>query len=191
MTQRVYSHFQRSVEAKMQVGESVAPQIEYAAEVIVHALLEDSRILLCGNGTSAALAQIFAGNLLDRFEKERPGLPAIWLGGAFTTGAGPVASSDVFAKPLRALAQPGDILVTICAGDISADIGHAIDAALERELVVIALTGPNNIQSPNFPVPDIIHIEADVDSICRIHEIHLLVLYCLCDLIDHKLFGIE
>lgn len=191
MTQRIYSHFQRSVEAKMQVGEAVAPQIEYAAEVIVHALLEDSRILLCANGTSAALAQIFVGNLLDRFEKERPGLPAIWLGGGFTTSTGPIASSDTFAKPLRALAQPGDVLVAICAGDITADIGHAVDAALERELVVVALTGPQNMHSSEILGPDIIHIEADVDSICRIHEIHLLVLYCLCDLIDHKLFGIE
>ncbi len=193
MSQKVYEHFQRSVEAKMRAGEAIAPQIEYAAEVMVHTLLEDRRILVCATGDSAALAQIFVANMLDNFEKERPGLPAILLNPAVPSDRARSTSrrDEVFSKTLRAVAQPGDMLLTICVADPPPSILRAIDSACEREVNVIALTGYTDGSTDIENQLDVAQIAVEGESICRIHEIHLLVLYCLCDLIDHKLFGIE
>jgi D-sedoheptulose 7-phosphate isomerase len=194
MSQRVYSLFQRSIEAKMNVGEELAPIIEYAADRIVQALLDEKKILVCGNGASAALSQIFAANLLDRFEKERPSLPAIWLGSNMASYTAIVADAhhhDVYAKPVRALGQPGDILLVISSSGNAGNLVQAISAARDRGLNVIALTGRDGGDISTMLTADDIELCARIDSRTRIHEIHLLVLYCLCDLIDNKLFGIE
>lgn len=194
MSQRVYGLFQRSIEAKMQVGEELAPLIEAAADRLVQALLDEKKILVCGNGTSAALAQIFAASLTDRFEKERPSLPAIWLGSNMASYTAIVADAhhqEVYAKPLRALGQPGDLLVVISSSGNAANLQHAIGAARDRGLAVIALTGRNGGELANLLGPGDLELRARVNARSRIHEIHLLVLYCLCDLIDHKLFGID
>ncbi|MBC6907319.1 SIS domain-containing protein [Saccharophagus sp. K07] len=194
MSQRVYNLFQRSIEAKMQVGEELAPLIEASADRLVQALLEEKKILVCGNGPSSALAQIFTCNLVDRFEKERPGLPAIWLGGNLATYTSIVADAhyhDVYAKPLRALGQAGDILLVLSSSGNTPNLLHAIHTAHDRGLSVIALTGRDGGEIGRMLQPGDIELRAAVNSRSRIHEIHLLVLYCLSDLIDHKLFGIE
>jgi D-sedoheptulose 7-phosphate isomerase len=194
MSQRVYSLFQRSIEAKMQVGEELAPLIESTADRLVQTLLEDKKILVCGNGPSAALAQIFVSNLIDRFEKERPSLPAIWLGSnmaSYTAIASDTQYHEVYAKPLRALGQPGDILMVISSSGNTANLIQAIGAARERKMTVIALTGRDGGAIMHNLEESDMQLCARVNSRSRIHEIHLLVLYCLCDLIDHKLFGIE
>mgnify|MGYP001457155714 FL=1 len=194
MSQRVYNLFQRSIEAKMQVGEELAPLIEAAADQMVQALLSDKKILVCGNGPSAALAQIFASNLIDRFEKERPGLPAIWLGGNMASYTAIVADAqhhEVYAKPVRALGQEGDLLLLISSSGNATNLVQAMAAARDRGLAVIALTGRDGGEVGKRLSPMDIELCARVNSRSRIHEIHLLVLYCLCDLIDHKLFGID
>lgn len=194
MSQRVYRLFQRSVEAKMQVGEELAGLTERAAEQLVDALLQEKKILVCGNGTSSALAQIFAANLIDRFEKERPGLPALWLGANMAQYTAIVADThhnDVFAKPIRALGQPGDVLVVISSSGNAANLLQAVSTARERSLSVIGLTGRDGGDVSSLLGSEDTELCARVNSRTRIHEIHLLLLYCLCDLIDHKLFGIE
>jgi D-sedoheptulose 7-phosphate isomerase len=194
MSQRVYSLFQRSIEAKMQVGEELAPLTESAADQLVQALLNEKKILVCGNGPSAALAQIFASNLIDRFEKERPGLPAIWLGSNMASYTAIVADAqhqDVYAKPLRALGQEGDVLVLISSSGNAVNLVQAMGAAHDRGLTVIALTGRDGGELAKRLGPADLELCARVNSRSRIHEIHLLLLYCLCDLIDHKLFGID
>lgn len=194
MSQRVYNLFQRSIEAKMQVGEELAPLIEAAADQLVQALLNEKKILVCGNGPSAALAQIFASNLIDRFEKERPSLPAIWLGSNMASYTAIVADAqhhDVYAKPLRALGQEGDLLIVISSSGNAGNLVQAIGAARDRGIAVIALTGRDGGEIRKLLDPQDIELCASVNSRSRIHEIHLLVLYCLCDLIDHKLFGID
>lgn len=194
MSQRVYSLFQRSIEAKMQVGEELAPIIEAAADQLVQALLNEKKILVCGNGPSAALAQIFTSNLIDRFEKERPGLPAIWLGSTMASYTAIVADAqyqEVYAKPLRALGQEGDVLLVISSSGNAANLVQAITTAHDRGLTVIALTGRDGGEAAKRLALGDIELCARVNSRSRIHEIHLLALYCLCDLIDHKLFGIE
>lgn len=194
MSQRVYSLFQRSVEAKMQVGEELAPVIELAADRLVQALLEERKILVCGNGPSAALAQIFTSNLIDRFEKERPSLPAIWLGSnmaSYTAIVSDTQHNEVYAKPIRALGHPGDILVVLSSSGNASNLLQAVSAARDRNLDIIALTGRDGGDIASLLLQEDIELRAKVNSRSRIHEIHLLVLYCLCDLIDHKLFGIE
>lgn len=194
MSQRVYNLFQRSIEAKMQVGEELAPLIEHAAERLVQALLDEKKILVCGNGPSAALAQIFAANLTDRFEKERPSLPAIWLGSNMASYTAIVADTqhqEVYAKPLRALGQPGDLLLVISSSGNAPNLQLAVAAAHDRGLGVIALTGRSGGEVANLLGPGDLELRARVNARSRIHEIHLLVLYCLCDLLDHKLFGID
>jgi len=194
MSQRVYTLFQKSVEAKMQIGEQLAPLIDQAGEKLVSALLNDKKILVCGNGISSALAQVFTSSLLDRFEKERPSLPAIWLGSTVSTYTAIAADynySDIYAKPVRALGHPGDVLVAISTSGNSPNVIAAVTAAHERELEVIALTGRDGGDLSALIAVNDIEICAAINSRGRIHEIHMLTLFCLCDLIDYKLFGIE
>lgn len=194
MSQRVYHLFQQSIEAKMQVGEDLAPLIENCADRIVQALLEERKIFVCGNGPSSALAQLFAAQLIDRFEKERPSLPAIWLGGNITTYtaiASDTAHDEVYAKPLRALGQTGDLLVVISSSGNAQNLVSAITAARDRNIDVIALIGRDGGEIARQLLLSDFPLCAHINSRSRIHEIHLLVLNCLCDLIDHKLFGIE
>lgn len=194
MSQRVYNLFQRSIEAKMQVGEELAPLIEAAADRLVQTLLNEKKILVCGNGPSSAMAQIFTSNLIDRFEKERPSLPAIWLGSNMASYTAIVADTqhhDVYAKPLRALGQEGDLLVVISSSGNAGNLVQAIGAARDRGVAIIALTGQDGGDIGKSLDSGDIELCARVNSRSRVHEIHLLVLYCLCDLIDHKLFGID
>ena len=194
MSQHVYEIFQRSIEAKMQAGEALAPLIEDAANILVQSLLDDQKILVCGNGPSSALAQIFTSCLIDRFEKERPSLPAIWLGSnmaSYTAMATENHLSEVYAKPIRALGQAGDTLVIISSSGNAANLIQAVSAAHDRQLNVIALTGRDGGNISSVLDSDDLELNAPIDSRGRVHEIHLLSLYCLCDLIDNKLFGIE
>lgn len=194
MTNRVYSLFQQSVEAKMHVGEELAPIIERASDTLVECLLNEKKLFLCGNGASAAIAQIFSSCLMDRFEKERPGLPAIWLGSNISTYTAIAAESsyaEVYAKPLRALSQAGDVLIVISTSGNANNLIQAIATAHDRKLSVIALTGRDGGDISSLLDSSDIEICVPINSRGRIHEIHLLTVFCLCDLIDHKIFGIE
>lgn len=194
MNQRVYNLFQQSVEAKMHVGEELAPLISAASEKLVACLLDDKKILICGNGASAAIAQVFSSCLLDRYEKERPGLPAIWLGSniaTYTSIASDAGYSEVYAKPIRALGQEGDVLVVFSSSGNANNLIQAIAAAHDRQLSVIAITGRDGGDIASILDANDLEVCASVNSRGRIHEIHLLTVFCLCDLIDYQLFGIE
>lgn len=194
MANRVYKLFQQSVEAKMQVGEDLAPVIANASEALSQCLLNEKKLLICGNGASAAIAQIFSSCLLDRYEKERPGLPAIWLGSniaTYTSIASDSSHNEVFAKPIRALGQAGDILVVISTSGNSSNLIQAVAAAHDRDIKVIAITGRDGGDMASILNSNDIEICASINSRGRIHEIHLLTIFCLCDLIDNKIFGIE
>lgn len=193
-SQRVYEIFQASIEAKMSVGETLIPRIEQAAETLVQTLLHEGKVLVCGNGPSSALAQMFSAALIDRYEKERPSLPAVWLGSnmaSYTAMVTPTHYNEVYAKPIRALGQEGDTLVVITSSGNASNLIQAVTTAHERGLNVIALTGRDGGDVASLLDNHDIELRADVDSRGRIHEIHLLSIYCLCDLIDHNLFGME
>lgn len=178
----------------MAVGEELAQPIVNASQKLVDCLLNEKKILICGNGASAAIAQVFSSCLLDRYEKERPGLPAVWLGSniaTYTAIAADTAYSDVFAKPIRALGQEGDVLVLITSSGNANNLIQAATAAHDRNISVVAITGRDGGDVSTMLDSNDIEICASVNSRGRIHEIHLLTIFCLCDLIDQQLFGME
>ncbi len=177
----------------MQVGEELAPLIANASDKLVECLLNERKILVCGNGASAAIAQVFCSCLLDRYEKERPGLPAVWLGSnisTYTAIASDTSYSDVFAKPIRALGNAGDVLVIISTSGNANNLVQAVAAAHDRNITVIAITGRDGGDIASLLDADDLEVCASINSRGRIHEIHLLTVFCLCDLIDNKIFGI-
>jgi D-sedoheptulose 7-phosphate isomerase len=189
MDDRVRRHFQESIATK-QAAISLASTISAAAALMTRCLLEDGKILSCGNGGSAADAQHFSSELLNRFELERPGLPAV----ALTTDSSTVTSigndysfADIFAKQVRALGQPADVLLAISTSGNSENVVRAIRAAHERGLRVVALTGRDGGAIAGTLQPADIEIRVPAERTCRIQEVHLLVIHCLCDLIDAEL----
>jgi D-sedoheptulose 7-phosphate isomerase len=144
MQSRIRQLFQASIDTKQQAMEVLAPYIEQASQVMVNALLNEGKMLACGNGGSAGDAQHFSSELLNRFERERPSLPAIALttdSSTITSIANDYSYNEIFSKQIRALGQPGDVLLAISTSGNSANIIQAIQAAHDREMIVVALTG--------------------------------------------------
>ncbi len=189
---RIERHFLASIEAKQKALEYVAPGISNASIISVQALLDGNKILCCGNGGSAADAQHFAAELLNRFEIERPGLPAL----AITTDSSTLTSiandydyNQIFARQVRALGQAGDLLLAISTSGNSENVVQAIHAAHEREMKVIAMTGRDGGEIARLLKSSDVEIRVPVEPTARIQEVHILALHCLCDLIDTQLFG--
>ncbi|MCB1857624.1 MAG: phosphoheptose isomerase [Gammaproteobacteria bacterium] len=192
LTERVKEIFSASIEAKTTSVPVVTEPIVRAVGAIVASLLEGGKILACGNGGSAADAQHLASELLNRFERERPGLPAI----ALTTDTSTLTSiandydfDEVFAKQVRALGNSGDTLVAISTSGESENINEAILAAHEREMTVVALTGREGGRLASLLDHRDTEIRVPADSTARIQEVHILIIHCLCDLIDQQLLG--
>jgi len=191
---RIKRIFNDSVETKLQSMETLSQPIVTAAGVLTSCLLNERKILICGNGGSAADAQHFSSELLNRFEIERPGLPGI----ALTTDASTITSiandysfDDVFSKQVRALGQPGDTLVGISTSGNSKNVVNAIHAAHEREMNVVAFTGRDGGEMTAILHENDVEIRVPADRTARIQEVHLLTIHCLCDLIDYQLLGQE
>jgi D-sedoheptulose 7-phosphate isomerase len=189
---RVRDHFQQSITTAREAMEALSPRIAAAAQRMGQALLADRKILACGNGGSAADAQHFSAELLNRFERERPGLPGI----ALTTDTSTITSiandyhfDEIFAKQVRALGQGGDVLLGITTSGNSPNVVRAFDAAHERHMVCIALTGRDGGKVPALLTEEDVHICVAASSTARIQEVHGLVIHCLCDLIDYQLLG--
>ncbi len=192
LSTRVNHHFQESAKIKLQLADSLAPVIAKAAQSLVTSLLNGNKVLACGNGGSAADAQHFSSELLNRFEMERPGLPAIALttdSSTLTSIANDYSYEEVFAKQIRALGQPGDMLLAISTSGRSPSIINALYAAHERGMTIIALTGRDGGEMANTLQSEDIEIRITVDSTARIQEVHLLTIHTLCDLIDFQIFA--
>ncbi|MBZ0070403.1 MAG: phosphoheptose isomerase [Gammaproteobacteria bacterium] len=191
---RITQHFNDSIQTKQQALDAVAPGIAHAAEGMARALLNERKILACGNGGSAADAQHFSSEMLNRFEMERPGLPAIALttdSSTLTSIANDYQFADIFAKQVHALGQPGDILLALSTSGNSPNIVSAIRAAHAREMVVVALTGRDGGLISDLLINQDVEIRVPSMSTARIQEVHILIIHCLCDLIDHQLLGQE
>lgn len=191
---RINQHFTDSAHLKLQAMEALAAPLARASEQMVACLVAEHKILACGNGGSAADAQHFAAELLNRFEIERPPLAAV----ALTTDTSTLTSigndydfNDIFAKQVRGLGQPGDLLLAISTSGNSANVMEAISAAHDRHMSVIALTGKNGGKMAAMLREDDVHICVPADRTARIQEVHLLCLHCLCDAIDCLLLGAE
>jgi D-sedoheptulose 7-phosphate isomerase len=190
--ERLFKLFQQSVEAKMNAGELIFPDILHAGDMLVNCLLNEGKILACGNGPSAALAQILTNNLINRFERQRPSLPAFTLGCDLTNVtsiANEKSFNEVFAKEVKALGNPQDILIILSSSGNPSNILQAVQAAHEKGMNVITLNGRDGGNISSLLDVNDREIRVPSNSRGRIHEIHLLIIFCLCDLIDEQLFG--
>jgi len=194
LEERIINHFNTSMEVNAVTIEQYTPLIAHASELLLQTLVSENKILCCGNGGSAGLAQHFSALLLNRFRQERPGLPAISLSadGAVATGICEDSNfADIYAKQIRALGQPGDTLLIMSTHGRSASLIQAIQAAHDREMLVIALTGGNGGDITSLLGPEEVEICVPAEDSVLVHHSHLMLLHTLCDLIDHQLFGSE
>lgn len=192
ITTRIKQLFNASIETKIQALELLPSAIAQAAELMVQCLLAGNKILSCGNGGSAGDAQHFASEMINRFERERPSLPAIALTTdslTLTSIANDYDFEEIFAKQIRALGTENDVLLAISTSGNSQNVINAISAAHDRGLKVIALTGREGGALASQLYPDDLEIRVPSQSTARIQETHLLVIHCLCDIIDSRLFG--
>lgn len=194
LIERIKVNFTESIQIKISAADSLLNIIAEASEEIVQVLLEGRKILTCGNGGSACDAIRFSSEMLNRFKQERPGLPAIALNSdiaTMTAISNDYHFSDIFAKQIRAIGQEGDALLAITTSGNSANIINAIKAAHDKGMVVIALTGYDGGKVVDHLREKDIEIRVPAYDTARIQETHLLILHCLCDIIDFRLFGGE
>lgn len=191
---RIRQHFEESVQTKIEAMEVLAEPIADAIEVMVGCILNNGKLLACGNGGSAADAQHFAAELVGRFEAERHELAAIALttdSSIMSAIANDYGFDQVYAKQVRALGQAGDVLLAISTSGHSANVLEAINAAHENDLRVVALTGKGGGAIGELLLEGDVHICVPAARTARIQEIHLLTIHCLCDGIDWLLMGVE
>ncbi|MEE4377336.1 MAG: phosphoheptose isomerase [Candidatus Competibacteraceae bacterium] len=194
LLQRISLHFRQSIETKQQALTNAGPAIVRAAQCLAHCLAHEGKILVCGNGGSAADAQHFAAELVNRFERERPGLPAIALttdSSAITAIANDYAFTEVFARQIHALGKGGDVLLAISTSGHSANITAAVRAAHTRGMPVVALSGRDGGEVAGLLGEHDVEIRIPGTSTARIQEVHILTIHCLCDLVDRLLFDGE
>ncbi len=191
---RIERHFRESARLKLDVLADLSAPIALAADRMVQCLLGEGKILACGNGGSAADAQHFAAELLNRFEMERPGLAAVALttdSSTLTSIANDYAFVQIFSKQVRALGHGGDVLLAISTSGNSPNVLEAIAAAHERDMSVVALTGRDGGRIAQTLGTQDVLLNVASPSTARVQEVHILVLHCLCDAIDCTLLGVE
>jgi D-sedoheptulose 7-phosphate isomerase len=189
---RIKQHFQSSIETKHQAAEVLPNILIKAADMLVKCLLSGHKILICGNGGSAADAQHFSAEMLNRFEQERPSLPAIALTtdtSTLTSIANDYSYHEIFAKQIKGLGKEQDVLIVITTSGDSINIIRAVETAHDRNIPVIALTGKNGGNLADSLHQEDIEIRVPSKQTPRIQEMHLFIIHCLCDLIDYQLFG--
>ncbi len=194
LTSRITRHFLDSIAVKERSAEELPQSIQDAGAVMVDSLLNGHKILCCGNGGSAGDAQHFSAELLNRFERERPGMPAIALttdSSTITAIANDYDYGEIFAKQVLALGREGDVLLAISTSGNSGNVVQAIRAAHERDMIVVALTGRDGGRmAANLGARDV-EVRVPSERTARIQEVHLVVIHCLCDFIDTTIFGGE
>ena len=192
LEQRIEQQFIDSADLKYQAAQVLSKPIAAAVQALLACVTSGGKVLACGNGGSAADAQHFAAEFVGRFERERPELGAIALttdSSILTAIANDYDFNQIYAKQVRALGQPGDVLLAISTSGNSGNILAAIEAAHEREMTIVAMTGKGGGKIGMALRDTDVHICVPHDRTARIQEVHLLVLHCLCDGVDTQLLG--
>lgn len=192
LAEHIQQSFADSAQTVLAAAEPLAGPIAQAAERMVQALLDDGKILACGNGGSATDAHLFASTMINRFERERPGLAAISLTSATATLTSIANDYDygmVFARQVSALGGPGDVLLAISTSGYSGNVLEAVRVAHEKEMSVVALTGRDGGDLAEILHDEDVLICVPASTTARIREVHLLAIHCLCGSIDNLLLG--
>lgn len=192
LEQRIEQHFIDSADLKYQSAQLLSKPIAAAVQAILASVTSGGKVLACGNGGSAADAQHFAAEFVGRYERERPELAAIALttdSSILTAIANDYDFSVIFSKQVRAFGSQGDVLLALSTSGNSANVLAAIEAAHEREMTVVALTGKGGGKMVQALRETDVHICVPHDRTARIQEVHLLVLHCICDGVDTQLLG--
>jgi D-sedoheptulose 7-phosphate isomerase len=191
-TQRILAHFQESADLKLKAAPLLTQPISEAIDLMFGALSNGNKILACGNGGSAADCQHFAAELVGRFERERFPLPALALTtdtSILTAVGNDYSYREIFSKQVQAFGQAGDVLLALSTSGNSANVLAAVEAALEREMRVVALTGKDGGELGKMLTDADVHICVPHSRTARIQEVHLVAIHCICDGIDVALFG--
>ena len=191
MIENIKANFTESIQTKIAASEVLPEAIANASMMMVEALIRGNKILSCGNGGSAGDAQHFSSELLNRYERDRPSLPAMALttdSSTITSIANDYSYDEVFSKQVRALGQPGDILLAISTSGNSRNVINAMEAALSRDMTIVALTGKDGGEMAGFLGTNDVEIRVPSNRTARIQEVHLLAIHNLCECIDNTLF---
>jgi D-sedoheptulose 7-phosphate isomerase len=192
LTAHLRQHFEEGIELRRRMAQTMPAEIVRAGEALAAAMKAGRKALACGNGGSAADSQHFAAEMVGRFERERPGMPAIALTtdtSALTAIANDYDFDRVFSKQVEALGNPGDVLLAISTSGNSKNVVEAIKAAQAKELVVIALTGRDGGAMAKMLRANDFHLNVAHPRTMRVQEIHLLVIHCLCEVVDNVIHG--
>lgn len=188
----IEQNFSESIATKQRTLDTAKNSIALAAQLMTHSLLSGGKILSCGNGGSAGEAQLFSSKMLNRFQMERPGLPAIALStdtSILTSIANDYNYDQIFSRQIAALGQSEDVLFLITTSGNSGNLVSAVDVAHERHMKIVALTGQSGGEVSTRLHHDDVEIRVHSDSPIRIQETHLLIIHCLGDLVDSQLLG--
>lgn len=191
MLEQIQNNFTESIQTQIQATEGITPYIEQAGLIMVQCLLAGNKILACGNSGSAALTEHFCSQLLNRFETERPSLPAISLiagCATMTSIANDSQYDEIFSKQIRALGHNGDVLLALSTSGNASSTIKAIESAVSRDMPIIALTGNDGGDISGLLGENDVEIRVPSARAARINEVHLIVLHCLCEIIDTTLF---
>jgi D-sedoheptulose 7-phosphate isomerase len=192
LTARLRAHFDEGIELRTRMAQVLPARIAEAGAALAAALRSGRKVLSCGNGGSAADSQHFAAELVGRFERERPGLPAVALttdSSALTAIANDYDYDRVFSKQVEALGSAGDFLLAISTSGNSKNVIAAMKAAHAKDMKVIALTGRDGGEMGRMVRAGDFHLNVAHPRTMRVQEVHLLVIHCLCEVIDNVMFG--
>jgi phosphoheptose isomerase len=188
----IADNFTRTIETIAESVDDLAEKIERGSQLMASALLADRKIIACGNGVDAALAQLFVCNLLDRYEADRPALPALTLGAdvASLTGiARDGNTNEIFSRQLRALGYAGDVLLCINSSEGASNLSRAVRTAQERNMGIIVLSNSHDVELGSLLRADDVELRINSTKRARIVEMHTMAIHNFCELIDHTLFG--
>jgi D-sedoheptulose 7-phosphate isomerase len=188
----IADNFQRTIDTIVMSVDPLAEVIERGGQLMAEALLADRKIIVCGNGVDAALAQLFTCNLLNRFDHDRPALPALTLGAdsaSVTAIAQSIGISEIFSRQLRALGQARDVLLCINSSTGTDNLLRAVQTAQERNMGIVIMSNTGDSEIGSLMRPEDVELRVDATQPVRIVEIHTMVIHHFCELIDHNLFG--
>jgi D-sedoheptulose 7-phosphate isomerase len=193
LLQRIQQQFIDSADLKYQCAQNLAPAVEAAIQAVLASVTGGGKVLACGNGASAAAAQHFAASFIGRYERDRPELAAMSLSADAAVLSGIANDFDaraIYARQVRALGHAGDVLLALSTTGNSANVLAAVEAAHERDMTVVALTGTRGGRLAQLLRDTDVQVCVPHELPARILEVHHLVLHCICDGVDAQLLGL-